>query len=391
MKVAIIIERYDISLGGAEWLVSELSLALSQQGLDVDILAAYGNNPGVNIHILCETDHRKRISLASFAKVIQHYLHKNHYDIIHSVIPLAFADVYQPPGASFAEALIRNAESYRNRFIISYKNATALLNLRRTEMLRAEKKLCKDPNGPVIAALSNCVKDQFRNRYDVGSERLALIPNGVKTDGEVDIEKSEELHRQISSRLALKKSDRPIFFLFGANNFRLKGLGVLIEAMAHLNKAVTPKQPYLIVAGRGKTNKYHHIAKKFNVDDKIVFLGHQPSIQNALSMSDVAVLPTFYDPCSRFILEALAAGKPVITTKLNGATDLFVNNRHGKVIDSPEDVPALARAITYFTNTDNIHKASQAIAADNLKEKISISRVAKQLISLYESILEKRR
>ena len=121
-----------------------------------------------------------------------------------------------------------------------------------------------------------------------------------------------------------------------------------------------------------------------------MFLGHLPSIQNALSISDVAVLPTFYDPCSRFILEGLAAGKPVITTKFNGATDFFVNNRHGKVIDSPDDVSALAEAIGYFTDTDNIQKASQAIAADNLKEKISIDRVAEQLISIYKSILEKR-
>ena len=102
------------------------------------------------------------------------------------------------------------------------------------------------------------------------------------------------------------------------------------------------------------------------------------------------MLPTFYDPSSRFILEAIAAGKPVITTIFNGATDLFVNNRHGKVIDAPEDIPALAEAINYFADRNNIRKASEAIVADNLKEKVSISRVAKQLESLYESILQRK-
>ena len=105
----------------------------------------------------------------------------------------------------------------------------------------------------------------------------------------------------------------------------------------------------------------------------------------------MAVLPTFYDPSSRYILEALAANKPVITTKFNGATDLFVNNRHGKVIDTPENIAALAEAIKYFTNTDNIQRASQAIIADNLKEKVCISQVAKQLESLYGSILQEKR
>ena len=70
---------------------------------------------------------------------------------------------------------------------------------------------------------------------------------------------------------------------------------------------------------------------------------------------------------------------------------MFVDGRHGRVIDSPEDIGALAEAMSYFTNTDNIQRASQAIIADNLKEKVCISQVAKQLESLYESILGERR
>ena len=123
---------------------------------------------------------------------------------------------------------------------------------------------------------------------------------------------------------------------------------------------------------------------------RIIFLGPIRRIQNALSIIDVAVLPTFYDPCSRYILEALAAAKPVITTRFNGASEQFINNRHGKVIDMPEDVSALAEAIGYFTDTNNLQKVSEAIVADNLKEKISIDRAAKQLISVYESILQKK-
>jgi len=118
--------------------------------------------------------------------------------------------------------------------------------------------------------------------------------------------------------------------------------------------------------------------------------GIKKDIQNVLSITDVAILPTFYDPSSRFILETLAADKPVITTKFNGATDLFVNNRHGKVIDKPENITALAQAISYFTDKNNIQKASQAIIEDNLKEKISINRAARQLINVYESILHKK-
>ena len=390
MKVAIIIERYDISLGGAEWLVFELASALSQLGVDVDILAAQGNSSIANVHFLCPTDHRKRISLASFTKLILSYIDRNHYDIIHSAIPLTFADVYQPPGGCFAEAIVRNAASYRNKLVSVYKKATAFANWRRTEMLWAEKKLCRNPNGPLIAALSNYVKDQFRYHYNLDSTRVALVPNGVKVDNEVDAESAEKLREQIIQQLAIDSSASPVFFLFGANNFRLKGLNVLIEALALLEKTQTPQTPYLLVAGGGKINKFRSLAEKYNLEKKIVFLGHLPNIQNAMLISDVALLPTFYDPCSRFILEALAACKPVITTKFNGASDFFINNRHGKVIDDPESINALAEAIRYFIEMKNIKNASQAIIEDNLKKNISIDRAARQLIDVYESILQRK-
>ena len=257
--------------------------------------------------------------------------------------------------------------------------------------MRAEKRICRNTNGPLIAALSKYVKEQFKKHYDLDGERMVLIPNGVKVDDDDDTKSAQKLRVWIYDQLAIKSSAHPVLLLFGANNFRLKGLNVLMEALALLTSSQTTRPTYLIVAGGGAINKYRRVAQKLRLDKNVLFLGHVKNIQNVLSISDVAVLPTFYDPCSRFILEALAANKPVITTKFNGATDMFVNNRHGKVIDKPEDISALAQAVAYFRDTNNIKKASQAIVEDNLKEKISISRVAEQLISTYKSILEKRR
>jgi len=60
------------------------------------------------------------------------------------------------------------------------------------------------------------------------------------------------------------------------------------------------------------------------------------------------------------------------------------------VIDTPKDVKALAESLNYFTDTDNIEKASRAIGDDNLQENISINRAARALARLYETILDER-
>ena len=111
MKVAVIIERAEIVLGGAERSVFELTANLSQIGLQVDLLAAKGKTDSDNIHVLCAAGHGKRTGLTVFGKAIKKHLAANHYDIIHSTLPFSFADVYQPRGGCYAESIVRNAAS----------------------------------------------------------------------------------------------------------------------------------------------------------------------------------------------------------------------------------------------------------------------------------------
>lgn len=386
-KVAIIIERTDTALGGAETSVSELAEALSERGLEVSILAANGQTNAPNTLILFPGQTGRRTCYFAFAKALKKHLSENHYDIIHSVLPFEFADVYQPRGGSIAESVIRNAASYENKAIGTFKKVTAFANLRRTMLLRAERRLCENPSGPMIAALSEYVARQFREHYGVETERIAIIPNGVKTDKLIDKKRAEALRTQVFTQLGIKETEKCILFLFAANNFRLKGLACLIRALhlAAVNNA------YLLVVGRDRASRYQDIAVKLGIGSKVIFLGQMGDIQNVLSIADVAALPTFYDPSSRFVLEGLAAGKPVITTKFNGAADLFVNKNHGSIIESPENIEELARAIKYFSEPANIRKATEAIAADNLKEKISIGRAASQMEALYNTIIDKRR
>lgn len=390
-KVAIILERADMALGGAERSAFELAQALSQAGLEVDILAAKGLANAENVHILCQNQPGKRICYFTFAKALQKYLAQNDYEVIHSVLPFGFADVYQPRGGAYAEAALRNAASYQNKVLESFKNITSFANVRRTILLQAEKKLCKNPAGPIVAALSKYVAEQFRKHYGLADERIVVTPNGVKTDALIDAVEADKLRARILAEFSLEEKADSKFFLFVANNFRLKGLNCLIRALQIASGRDKTNNCFLIVAGNDKPRQYRKLAKELGVLNRIIFLGHLSQIQEALSIADVAVLPTFYDPSSRFILEAIAAGKPVITTAFNGAVDLFANDRHGKVIGSPQDINALAEALSYFSNTDNIQTAGEAIAADNLKEKISIGRVAEQLECLYKSISDNRR
>ncbi len=390
-KIAIIIERANIALGGAERSMFEVAGALSALGVQVDLLAAKGRTRVRHIHVLCEDTPGKRVSLARFGEALRRHFAQHDYDILHSTLPFDFADLYQPRGGTYAEAIVRNVASCSSPVVRFWKRTTAFANRRRGELLRAERRLCQNSNGPVVAALSRYVVDQLRQHYATDPERIVLTLNGVKVNRRVDATTAERLRAQILTELGVVGEENPVLFLFVAHNFRLKGLDRLIEALHTVEPRQKERSACLIVAGGGRNSRYRQLAKRLRVDKRIIFLGPIKRIQNALSITDVGALPTFYDPSSRFILETLAAGKPVITTRFNGATDHFTDGRHGRVIDSPDDIQTLADAIRHFTVTANLRQASQAILDDRLAESISIRRVATELLGLYESIHERKR
>jgi len=390
-KIAIIIERADVELGGAERSVSELAEALGALDYDTHILAAKGRAGNETVHILCGDLPGKRTDYGAFARALRKYIEGNHYDIIHSVLPFDFADIYQPRSGTFAESIIRKAATYRCPVLQAIKKWTAFFNFRRTIWLGAERRLAGAQTGPLIIAISNYVAEQFKTHYHTVSERIIVIPNGIKPAPKVEAAHINSVRITLLNRLGLKETNKPVLFLFAGHDFRRKGLDCLVQAMGRLHKINNNTSARLIVAGRANPGAYRRLAKRLNVEDKILFLGAVNSVQDLIAAADVAVLPTFDDPCSRFILEALAAGKPVITTRFNGATDLFIDSRHGRAIDEPRNIVALSEALEHFTNQDNLRRAENAIISDNLRENVSVARVAGQLRAVYDSILDKRR
>lgn len=391
IKTALIIERANIALGGAERSIVELCDALTELGAEVTLLAATGNSENKNIKVLCRGNQNKRTSLARFGEALQNHFRDNQYDIIHSTLPFGFADIYQPRGGSYFEAMVRNAASFGNPIRRTIKRRTHFLNRRRTELLHAEKQICENENGPVVAALSEYVVKQFAEHYGLKPNRVMLIRNAVKIVSQQNDSNTEELRTKIYQSLNITDPQESVVFLFGANNFRLKGLDTILKALTLAERTDDGRRILVAVAGSGNIKKYSAMADKLGVAERVLFLDSLDGISGAMAICDVAVLPTYYDPCSRFILEGLAAGKPVITTVFNGAKDFIINEKHGIILEKPDNAAELAAAMKFYGQKSNAQQASDAIIDDKLNEDISIARHGCQMIELYKKIIEDRR
>ena len=102
-----------------------------------------------------------------------------------------------------------------------------------------------------------------------------------------------------------------------------------------------------------------------------------PSLYHA---ADIFLLPTIYDPFSNACLEALAAGRPVITTRANGFSEVIETGRHGTILDDARDVGAISAALEFWSDrerrtqaqVDNLALAAQFDISTNVAETLRI-------------------
>jgi UDP-glucose:(heptosyl)LPS alpha-1,3-glucosyltransferase len=102
-----------------------------------------------------------------------------------------------------------------------------------------------------------------------------------------------------------------------------------------------------------------------------------PSLYHA---ADIFLLPTVYDPFSNACLEALAAGRPVITTRANGFSEIMESGRHGTIVENGRDIDALDAALQFWSDParrarahiDNLTLAAQFDISPNVAQTLQI-------------------
>jgi len=128
--------------------------------------------------------------------------------------------------------------------------------------------------------------------------------------------------------------DNADLIVTAGTNFRLKGVHVLIRALASL-----PASFHLAVAGGRGSRDLLDLARRFGVEERVHVLGRVDDMPALLQAGDIFVLNTFYDACANAVLEALACGLPTVSTTSNGSS-VFL--RPEAVIDDPTDAAILA-------------------------------------------------
>ncbi|WP_334178687.1 glycosyltransferase [Pseudoxanthomonas sp.] len=234
-----------------------------------------------------------------------------------------------------------------------------------------------------IAMVGTKVRDHLLARDLVPAAKSGTVMNGIPVD---HFQHSSIARTQVRDELGIA----PDALVVGTVGrlVELKNQRLLLEAVAGL----LPSRPdtRVILAGDGPLrDTLQAFAGQLGLQDAVVFTGPRKDIPRLLSAFDVFALPSRTEGLSIALLEACAAGLPLVATRVGGNDEIVQENHTGLLIP-PDDVNALRTALSRLLHDPGERLRMGARAREWVLEHGSIDVMRKNYDALYASALSAR-
>jgi UDP-glucose:(heptosyl)LPS alpha-1,3-glucosyltransferase len=373
-NIAVVIPKYGL-VGGAEQTTAELTDRLANQtDFDFHVLANrwQTSSTSLRFHKIPIFSFPKFLTTLSFAYIVQRHINRNNFSLVHSHERIFAADIFTMHGIPHRYWI----HSIRRKKMSLYDLATAWV----------EKELVYNGNCKKFVAVSNLAKDIFLQEYKINPDKVAVINHGVDLNDYAQHDK-DSVRNAIRRELGINITDPVILFV--SMNFEIKGLDDILFSLAKL-KAQNRKFK-LIVAGKGNIKKYAKMAQNYQIISDVTFTGpvNKDKIIKLYLASDLYIMLSKFDTFGNVVLEAMAAGLPVIISSTVGAKDLVQEGKNGFIISNTSDSDYIAAKITLLLDKNICGQLAQAAyktAAQNTWDDVT-----KRYAIIYENILAQKR
>jgi UDP-glucose:(heptosyl)LPS alpha-1,3-glucosyltransferase len=241
------------------------------------------------------------------------------------------------------------------------------------QLLLERRQIKGHGRAPLTIAVSEMVASDLRRSHPLRDGQVIVVRNGADCH---HFSPSWCRDNREAARKVLGING--VCFALVANDFARKGVRQFIRATA-IVAGVSPTVQS-VVAGRSDPSPYLLLARKLGCEQNVRFLPLLKDPRVVYAAADVFVLPTWYDPCSLTLFEAMACGLPVITTRQNGASEVVRDGQEGYIIESAADVPNLARRMITLLNAEE--RTTMGMAARNLACKQSQERGFQRILDV---------
>lgn len=232
-----------------------------------------------------------------------------------------------------------------------------------------------------VVAVSDAVKLDILKYDHLTEDKVIVIYNGIDGDRFLVIE-----NNVIRSELGLSPED----FVIGTVGRLIlqKGQKYLLEAVSKLKE----KFPHLIllIVGDGRLrDELKDYAKSLKIQQNVIFLGNRKDIPAILSAMDIFVFPSLWEGFGIALIEAMAAGKPIIASDIPPIREI-VNSEKVGILVPPKNSDAIADSIELLLHNKNLAENISNTVKERAFSTFNIENTTKQYTELFTSILREK-
>jgi glycosyltransferase involved in cell wall biosynthesis len=224
------------------------------------------------------------------------------------------------------------------------------------------------------------VPSNILRRSRVAPNKLAIIPNGV------------DLERFDLAAPSLRKQVPPegaALVGFVGRLVHDKGGEVLLQAARHV-LATRPNVKFVFVGEGPSRKQWEALAIELGIEKQVTFVGARDDMPGVYSSLDLVVLPSFIESLPMCLLEAMAAGKPVISTRVGAVPDLLASEDIGLLVE-PRNVGALSTAILRVLENQDLAFRLAKNARQHVVRNFSAHSMATNYLGHFNEVLANHR
>ena len=185
-----------------------------------------------------------------------------------------------------------------------------------------------------LAGVAQKVRADLKHCYG-RTKNVAVIYHGAD-QRTFNPERSARLREAARNELELPEASYVL--LLAGNDWKKKGLGVVLEALARLRDPSLR----LLVRGQDDPSTFHNMIVEHELTQVVRFLPQRPDVAWYYAAADAYVGPSLEDSFAMPPLEAMACGLPVIVSRQAGVSEIITHNKDGLILEDPRDVEALS-------------------------------------------------
>ena len=338
MKFAFCLFKY-FPFGGLQRGFLQLAEVCISHGHQIDVYTGswVGEQPdNLQLFIIPNkgvTNHRR---YKSFARRLDKHITAEHYDAVVGFNKMPGLDVYFASDTCFATKALERSFLYR----LSGR-CRALMDLERTVFDKQAK--------TQIILISNSEKKFYADYYGTAEQRFHLVPPGISRD-RLAPPNTPRIRDDFRREFAIKSNQHVVLMV--GSDYKRKGVDRALRAISALPPHLKEKT-LLMVVGKGKLRPYLRLAKRLGVSSHVNFVGERGDVPRFLVGADLLLHPAYQENTGTVLIEAMAAGLPVLATDNCGYGFHVDRADAGKLVPSPFRQETLNNILVSMLTSEN--------------------------------------